>query len=220
MINHHFHFDVLHTKNKVVLFFEQGDEETWTQSLRDYVLNNAKCLPCGEAIDNDFYPCGCKHFSGEYYLCSEAEWDKSLTDRKSGSVYDLMRKANRIIHQRNSSERRRARLKQIEGEYTERDIHRLRKIHDGCCYYCGISHAKLQIEHLVPVAKKGTNHFLNLVLACPDCNASKHSKTNAEFWAVLKKKHPPAWIKERRNQAKRIDASKELFRRLDLRTTS
>jgi 5-methylcytosine-specific restriction endonuclease McrA len=93
-------------------------------------------------------------------------------------------------------------------EYTQEDIGRLEGIQNKCCYYCGASEKPLQVEHLVPVSKGGTNFISNIVLACAHCNASKHSKTDLEFWKHLKKKHPPEWIKERKAQAKEIQKLK------------
>ena len=43
------------------------------------------------------------------------------------------------------------------------------------CTYCGIdgSQAELQIDHIIPVAKGGSNHPSNLTVACRSCNAKK-----------------------------------------------
>ena len=47
------------------------------------------------------------------------------------------------------------------------------------CIYCGRGSGivELQIDHLVPVAKGGTNDPDNLVAACRDCNAGKSDAT-------------------------------------------
>jgi tetratricopeptide (TPR) repeat protein len=46
------------------------------------------------------------------------------------------------------------------------------------CQYCGRKppDVVLQIDHLVPVAKGGTDDFENLVTSCEDCNAGKSDK--------------------------------------------
>jgi len=43
------------------------------------------------------------------------------------------------------------------------------------CQYCSAKPPKvpLEIDHLIPVCKKGTNHIDNLVTACFDCNRGK-----------------------------------------------
>lgn len=42
------------------------------------------------------------------------------------------------------------------------------------CAYCG--EPATEIDHLVPVAKGGTDHLDNLVSACRSCNRSKGSR--------------------------------------------
>lgn len=46
------------------------------------------------------------------------------------------------------------------------------------CVYCGRSApaVKLEVDHLIPVAKGGTNEHSNLVTACEDCNRGKRDK--------------------------------------------
>ena len=46
------------------------------------------------------------------------------------------------------------------------------------CRYCG-RHApdvELEVDHVIPVAKGGTNEFFNLVTACWECNIGKSDK--------------------------------------------
>ena len=53
------------------------------------------------------------------------------------------------------------------------------------CAYCGKSDVPLQIEHIVPKAKGGTDRVSNLTLACEKCNLKKGTNEIAVF---LKKK--------------------------------
>lgn len=53
------------------------------------------------------------------------------------------------------------------------------------CAYCGKKDVPLQIEHIVPKARGGSNRVSNLTLACECCNQKKGSKPVEEF---LKKK--------------------------------
>lgn len=59
------------------------------------------------------------------------------------------------------------------------------------CSYCGIENVPLQIEHIVPKAKGGTNRISNLCLACEKCNLKKGTMDIEKFLAkkpeVLKK---------------------------------
>ena len=85
------------------------------------------------------------------------------------------------------------------------------------CAYCGKENIPLQVEHITPRAKGGSNRVSNLCLACEKCNLAKGTKSIEEF---LKKK--PELLKQILAQAKAplrdaaaVNATRwELFRRL------
>src|SRR5262249_20864189 len=86
------------------------------------------------------------------------------------------------------------------------------------CAYCNKKNLPLQIEHIVPRAKLGSNRVSNLCLACEKCNKRKGTKDIKDF---LKKK--PDLLKKILAQAKAplkdaatVNATRwELFRRLE-----
>ncbi len=49
------------------------------------------------------------------------------------------------------------------------------------CAYCAAVGTPLQVEHIVPRARGGTNRVSNLTLACELCNTAKGARTGAEF---------------------------------------
>lgn len=49
------------------------------------------------------------------------------------------------------------------------------------CAYCGAKNTPLQIEHITPKAKGGSNRISNLTLACTDCNQRKGSQEISVF---------------------------------------
>src|SRR6056297_1813270 len=59
------------------------------------------------------------------------------------------------------------------------------------CAYCGTENVPLEIEHVVPRSKGGSNRVSNLTLACHACNERKGNRPVQEFLAdrpeVLKK---------------------------------
>ncbi len=85
------------------------------------------------------------------------------------------------------------------------------------CAYCGKENIPLQIEHIVPRAKAGSNRVSNLCLACEKCNTAKGTKDIKDF---LKKKpdllkHILAQAKAPLKDAAAVNATRwELFRRL------
>lgn len=69
---------------------------------------------------------------------------------------------------------------------------------DRKCAYCGVENVPLQIEHIQPKAKGGSNRISNLCLACEKCNIKKSTKDIKDF---LAKK--PEILKRILSQAKR-----------------
>ncbi len=49
------------------------------------------------------------------------------------------------------------------------------------CIYCGAEDTPLEIEHLIPRSKGGSNRVSNLGIACHACNQKKGNKTVQEF---------------------------------------
>ena len=66
------------------------------------------------------------------------------------------------------------------------------------CTYCGKKDVPLQIEHIQPKSKGGSNRVSNLCLACEKCNKKKGIKPVEEF---LKKK--PTLLQKIKSQAKK-----------------
>lgn len=49
------------------------------------------------------------------------------------------------------------------------------------CAYCGTTGVPLEVEHIIPRAKGGSDRASNLTLACTPCNTAKRTQTAAEF---------------------------------------
>lgn len=65
------------------------------------------------------------------------------------------------------------------------------------CAYCGTKDVPLQVEHITPRARGGTNRVSNLTLACESCNTKKGTQDIREFL-----KHKPDILKRILAQAK------------------
>ena len=66
------------------------------------------------------------------------------------------------------------------------------------CAYCGATGVPLQVEHIHPKARGGTNRISNLTLACSPCNQRKGAMAVEEFLAK-----EPKRLERLRAQAKR-----------------
>jgi 5-methylcytosine-specific restriction endonuclease McrA len=69
--------------------------------------------------------------------------------------------------------------KELSSGYTLREA--LLEHWGRACVYCGEKNKPLEIEHIKPKAKGGSDRFNNLTLASPCCNQKKSDKTVEEF---------------------------------------
>jgi 5-methylcytosine-specific restriction endonuclease McrA len=49
------------------------------------------------------------------------------------------------------------------------------------CAYCGKANVPLEIEHIIPKSRGGTDRVSNLTISCSDCNKEKGNRTAEEF---------------------------------------
>lgn len=70
------------------------------------------------------------------------------------------------------------------------------------CQYCGLSAPEviLEVDHIKPVSKGGTNDILNLVTSCRDCNRGKTNKVLSDNSTVVVQKKRLDEMQERREQ--------------------
>jgi hypothetical protein len=70
------------------------------------------------------------------------------------------------------------------------------------CQYCGYSApgVVLQIDHIKPVSKGGSNELLNLITSCANCNAGKSDHRLDDDSTLAKQRQQLAELNERREQ--------------------
>lgn len=137
---------------------------------------------------------------GHEYVCKPCAREANAASesrqryRKAYSLANAERnRARAQAHYRANPERhaiwrmmRRARAHHAEGSFTIADIRALAATQKNLCAYCttplGVDR---HIDHIIPLARGGSNWPSNLCLACPWCNFHKHAKTGDEFRAWL-----------------------------------
>jgi hypothetical protein len=74
----------------------------------------------------------------------------------------------------------------------------------------------LNVEHVIPVSKGGTNDILNLVTACADCNSGKGARLLDDRAALEKARNQMEELQEKRNQmAMMVEWRKDLLKSKD-----
>ena len=70
------------------------------------------------------------------------------------------------------------------------------------CQYCGrqAPDVVLNIDHITPVSKGGTNDITNLITSCWDCNSGKSNRELSDDTTIKKQKAQLDLLQERREQ--------------------
>ena len=70
------------------------------------------------------------------------------------------------------------------------------------CQYCGgkAPDILLEIDHIIPVSKDGTDDILNLITSCRDCNSGKSNRQLSDTTVIDKQRHQLEDLQERKEQ--------------------
>ena len=80
------------------------------------------------------------------------------------------------------------------------------------CVYCGVRDVPMEVEHIVPKTRGGSNRVSNLTLSCQPCNQKKGNQTADEFGYPEVEKQAKAPLKD----AAAVNATRwEIWRRLE-----
>lgn len=98
-------------------------------------------------------------------------------------------------------------------------------LRDGlACCYCGVTiedGARLTLDHVTPLSRRGTNKETNLVTACLSCNSSRGNRKVEDFCTAvagylnhgIKAETILGFIRETVNRPLDLSAAKELISR-------
>lgn len=93
------------------------------------------------------------------------EWRKANPEKRSAQTH-----------------RRRARKAAAGGSHTGSDLIRIRKAQNDRCAYCSVRlRGRGQLDHIIALAKGGSNEPNNLQWLCAPCNTSKNARDPVEF---------------------------------------
>lgn len=111
------------------------------------------------------------------------EWKKNNPVRAKENAIDWRaRNPEKVkINRHNVKARRRG----AKGKYTQSNISEIFEQQNGKCAYWKVCQTKLgddyHVDHVVPIAKGGSNWPSNLQLTCPDCNLRKCAKDPIDY---------------------------------------
>lgn len=88
---------------------------------------------------------------------------------------------NHPLERKAIKQRRRARALLADGRWAAKDITDILVRQDGRCYWCCAKSDRMEVDHIIPMARGGSNWPSNLCLACRPCNRRKSSKMPMDF---------------------------------------
>jgi 5-methylcytosine-specific restriction endonuclease McrA len=80
--------------------------------------------------------------------------------------------------------KRRSLEAEANGSFTAAEWHLVLWLFNFQCAYCG-STEKITIDHVVPLARGGSNYIENIVPACLSCNCRKHAKLDWQYMKFM-----------------------------------
>lgn len=135
---------------------------------------NGRCRECVRVQKHDYramHPEQHRLFSRAY----RAEYPDKV---KALSQKWVHLNPDRVLARRHN---KRAEKAGAEGRFTHHELTALRATQAGVCAYCKRTNHKLHVDHIVPLALKGTGYISNIALSCSRCNSSKGQRT-PEQW--------------------------------------
>lgn len=146
------------------------------------------CVTCAQFLSKRDEVCG-------YTRSQRRLWIDAYLNR-TGAQF-LRKKASRSKIAKDNGNLRRVREIHAIGAHEEQDWLRLVKACGGCCLRCG--GLEITKDHIVPLARGGTNSLSNLQPLCRSCNSWKGTKTidfhdysSAEVSKLLRKYYLPS----------------------------
>lgn len=128
------------------------------------------------------------------YTVENAAKERARKQRWQTENREQQREANRRWQRENpdksaSKKRNRdARLRAAHGQHTASDVAAQFRRQKGRCYYCDCKMTARRnqpntrtVDHVVPIARGGSNGPENIVIACAACNFSKQDKLPHEW---------------------------------------
>jgi 5-methylcytosine-specific restriction endonuclease McrA len=120
-----------------------------------------------------------RYRASEKGRAKEAEYNKSEAKRKAQSRWAAKPEAKTIV--RANYRKRRARLLGAEGSHTSADIQTLFEKQKARCFCTADLSVGYHVDHIIPLARGGSDGPDNLQLLCPPCNISKGARTMLEW---------------------------------------
>lgn len=128
-----------------------------------------------------------RRYCREWYQRNIVSQRKRCLENRNKNI-ELRREHSRVYNAANLprlatiARNRRARQRQSGETHTQADIASILSAQRGKCGYCRMKLGKrYHVDHIVPLARGGSNARRNLQILCVPCNKSKSAKDPIDF---------------------------------------
>lgn len=149
---------------------------TYQKTTKGYAVKQRAWRKYHKLVDNLGRRAYYKTPKGRAYLRERNQTERCKKNNKRYQLSVLGHKTSAM-----AASRRRARLKECEGEFSIQEWDELVKEYGNSCAYCGCNDVKMTMDHVIPITKGGRHSMDNIVPACGICNSSKNNKLLDEW---------------------------------------
>ena len=115
-----------------------------------------------------------------YRIRNNPEYKAAVALR--GKKWRKLNPERAAINAKVNKHRRRAKEASAVGSFSSSNVKTIYKLQRGKCACCKIGlNKKYHVDHIVPLARGGTNYSNNLQLLCKPCNLTKSARDPIEF---------------------------------------
>lgn len=115
-------------------------------------------------------------------------------------IFELIKPLEYQWFEKPKEKRKKYKRKQISGTLRQNVFDR----DDSTCQICGANryrdNVKIEVDHIIPVSKGGTNDIYNLQTLCQRCNREKHNRTDLKHDKRKLKELKKRYKNERNNR--------------------
>lgn len=167
-------------------FYENNKESVRAESMKYHYLNRDRILSRQKQhyeINKDVLNAKAAKYreaNRDVAVARSREWRANHPGRNEKNVKEWMK--NNPMKAREYSNARRTRKIGAPGRYTPSDIALLlTRQSERCQYCCTKLVGKFHVDHIISLARGGTNYPSNICIACPSCNHRKSKSSGEEF---------------------------------------
>lgn len=145
--------------------------------ISERLVSNGQCLACARERKRSWRASSAEATRrvARAYRAANADKYRASTQRWQAT------REGKAVKARLQRERR-ARIRGAGGKHTAQDLTDILNAQAGRCAYCRSDvRMAYEVDHIVALAKGGTNDRKNIQILCPPCNRRKRTKDPARF---------------------------------------